>query len=153
MNKKIILSLLFFQFLRIVGNRSEAYAAAQPAPHSSKVLSATPTKQTPSYLLYNYYGDRYRDPFIPLLGEVHNDQSSDRSPQTASLVLKGIVQDANGRMALLTSGSSSYILRGGRLYNGRNHMLKGISGVVKTNSVIIIGSDRTVRELQVKVAL
>ena len=56
-------------------------------------------------------------------------------------------------MALLTSGVSSYILRGGRLYDGRNHLMKGISGVIKPNSVVLMGSDRTVRELKVSVTL
>ena len=64
-------------------------------------------------------------------------------------MLKGIVQDARGRMALLTSGVSSYILRGGRLYDVRNRMVKKISGVIKAESVILIGSDRTVRELRI----
>ena len=104
-----------------------------------------------SYKSYVYYGDRYRDPFIALNGDMRGDQSAlDRPPQIASLVLKGIVQDAKGRMALLTSGVSSYILKGGRLYDGRNRMVKKIAGVIKTESVVLIGADRTVRELKTK---
>ena len=52
------------------------------------------------------------DPFIPLNGDMRNDQEAlDRPPQIASMALKGIVQDAKGRMALLTSGMNSYILK------------------------------------------
>jgi len=67
--------------------------------------------------------------------------------------VKGIIQDDKGRVALLTSGISSYILRGGRLYDGRNHLMKGISGIVKSNTVILMGSDHTIKELHVTATL
>jgi hypothetical protein len=115
--------------------------------------SVTPSEAS-SYKNYTYYGDRYRDPFIPLNGEFRTDQSAlDRPPQIATLSLKGIVQDAKGRMALLTSGISSYVLKGGRLYDGRNRMVKKIAGVIKTESVVLIGADRTVREIKSKSAM
>src|SRR5579864_7150303 len=110
--------------------------------------------QTSSYKSYVYFGDRYRDPFIPLNSDFRTDQSAlERPPQVASLSLKGIVQDAKGRMALLTSGITSYILKGGRLYDGRNRMVKKIAGVIKTDSVVLIGADRTVREIKTKTPL
>src|SRR5882724_951384 len=115
----------------------------------TKPVSAA-TAEAAAYKTYTYYADRYRDPFIPLTGEFRTDQSLDRPPQIASLMLKGIVQDARGRMALLTSGVSSYILKGGRLYDGRNRMVKKIAGVIKTESVVLIGADRTVREIRTK---
>lgn len=125
---------------------------ASPAPTTP--VAATPAKPVPFYRTYSYYGDRYRDPFIPLTGDVRSDQAlQDRPPQIASLLLKGIVQDANGRIALLTSGANSYILRGGRLYDGRNRMVKKVAGIIKSDSVVIIGSDRTVRELKTKSSL
>jgi hypothetical protein len=127
-------------------------------PSSSQTAKAgltapEPAKPVPAYQLYSYYGDRYRDPFISLTGEAHVDQGADHPPQITSLLLKGIIQDSRGRVALLTSGASSYILRGGRLYDGRNHLMKGISGIVKMNTVILMGSDRTVRELHVTATL
>jgi hypothetical protein len=129
-----------------------AVSAAPNAP-ASPMTAAAPAA-TPSYKEYTYYGDRYRDPFIPLNGDIRTDQSAlDRPPQVSSLALKGIVQDARGRMALLTSGVNSYILKGGRLYDGRNRMVKKIAGVIKTESVVIIGADRTVVELKTKAPL
>ena len=119
---------------------------------SSVVLTSSATVSP--YKEYTYYGDRYRDPFIALNGDIRTDQEAlDRPPPVASLMLKGIVQDSKGRMALLTSGANSYILRGGRLYDGRNKMAKKIAGVIKTDSVVIIGADRTVRELKTKAPL
>ena len=132
------------------------YAAASGPITGVQVQAPSPKPSTPlseaaSYKNYTYYGDRYRDPFIPLNGDIRSDQSSyDRPPQITSLMLKGIVQDAKGRMALLTSGISSYILKGGRLYDGRNRMVKKIAGVIKTDSVVLIGADRTVREIRTK---
>jgi hypothetical protein len=127
-------------------------SATTPAAGGATALGAAKTTPSP-YSSYSYYGERYRDPFVPLLGEVRNDSALDRPPQIASLVLKGIVQDQNGRMALLVSGVSSYILRGGRLYDGRNRMVKKISGVIKPDSVVLIGGDRTVRELRTRPTL
>jgi hypothetical protein len=123
--------------------------AASTAVPSSTAAAPTPAAPKPAYLLYTYYGDRYRDPFLPLTGEFRGDQVADRPPQISSLMLKGIIQDQKSRVALLTSGVSSYILKGGRLYDGRNRMMKGISGVIKTGSVVLMGSDRTIRELRV----
>lgn len=117
----------------------------------SSAAASVSNGSSPSYKNYTYYGDRYRDPFIPLNGDTRSDQQAlDRPPQIASLTLKGIVQDAKGRMALLTSGVNSYILRGGRLYDDRNRLVKKMAGVIKTDSVVIIGADRTVRELKTK---
>ena len=104
-----------------------------------------PAAPPPSYLSYVYEGDRYRDPFISLNGDHGTD--NEHAPQIGSLILKGIVKDKTSRVALLTSGASSYILRGGRLYDSRNRPLKGMTGVIKAESVIIVGSDRTVREI------
>jgi hypothetical protein len=124
-------------------------AGMTPSRPAMTAIPAANQAPPPAYSQYTYYGDRYRDPFIPLTGEFRGDQGADRPPQVSSLLLKGIMQDAKGRIALLTSGISSYILRGGRLYDGRNHLMKGISGVIKTNSVVLMGSDRTVKELKV----
>jgi hypothetical protein len=120
-------------------------AAAQPAPPALGLTTAPAAAAEPAYQSYKYMGDRYRDPFIPLTGNTY--QATDRAPQVGSLVLKGIVEDSKGRVAIVSNGSSSYILRAGRLYDGRNHVVKGISGVVKAESVVLVGSDHTVKEL------
>ena len=137
---------------------SGAALTAAPAPlmkagadhkTAAAALSATPTKPLPLHQTYTYQADRYRDPFVPLVGAESKADTNDHAPQITSLTLKGIVQDAGGRMAVLTSGVSSYILKGGRLYDPHNKVVRGISGVVKSNSVMLIGSDRTVKELRI----
>jgi len=161
-NRKLIIlpAVLWYGLLpgKLSASASELTAnpgfQMQAAPSKATAASASPAEAAPSYKNYTYYGDRYRDPFIPLNGDIRSDQqAADRPPQIASLALKGIVQDAKGRMALLTGGVNSYILKGGRLYDGRNKMVKKIAGVIKTDSVVIIGADRTVRELKTKAPL
>jgi hypothetical protein len=149
MDKRLaVIALQIISFIAPSASYAAALAAAAPMP--GKTMAATNVnKSAPEYTSYTYYGDRYRDPFVALNGDYRNDQGADRPPQISSLLLKGIIQDAKGRVALLTSGVSSYILRGGRLYDGRNHMMKGISGIIKNNSVVLMGSDRTVKELKV----
>ena len=143
----------------LIGTLRSSLFSATPASVSTPVMqvlssgakpATAATAEAASYKSYTYYADRYRDPFVPLTGEFRTDQTLDHPPQIASLSLKGIVQDARGRMALLTSGVSSYILKGGRLYDGRNRMVKKIAGVIKTESVVLIGADRTVREIRTK---
>ena len=150
-------------FLLVSLNGTDLFSAgpvtvAAPAPSPALQVQAPGVKppsaavqEAASYKNYTYYADRYRDPFIPLNSDFRTDQSAmDRPPQIASLMLKGIVQDGRGRMALLTSGVNSYILKGGRLYDGRNRQVKKIAGVIKTESVVLIGADRTVREIRTK---
>jgi len=132
----------------VAGNMAPTPGVQVQTPGAKVASTAAPV---PFYKNYTYYGDRYRDPFVPLNGEFRTDQSSmERPPQVTALMLKGIVQDSRGRMALLTSGINSYILKGGRLYDGRNRMVKKIAGVIKTESVVLIGADRTVREIRTK---
>lgn len=149
MDKRLaVIALQVLSFIAPPATYAAAPVAAAPMPGNGIVAPST-NKPAPEYTTYTYYGDRYRDPFVALNGDYRNDQGADRPPQISSLLLKGIIQDAKGRVALLTSGVSSYILRGGRLYDGRNHMMKGISGIIKSNSVVLMGSDRTVKELKV----
>jgi hypothetical protein len=154
MNKPLTLSACFFVLTSAAGFFGAAICTGASTSNPGLQAPASPavsTLSTPSYRNYTYYGDHYRDPFIPLNGDIRGDQEAlDRTPQVSALMLKGIVQDAKGRMALLTSGVNSYILRGGRLYDSRNKMVKKIAGVIKTDSVVIIGADRTVRELKTK---
>lgn len=142
MNKRTFLLIAVF-----IGGTLAAWSVPTAKPLATPPAPAKPP--VPAYKTYTYYGERYRDPFIPLIGDSRgSSEIDDRPPQPQTLMLKGIVQDAKGRMALLTSGVSSYILRGGRLYDVRNRMVKKISGVIKAESVVLIGSDRTVRELR-----
>jgi len=134
-------------FLLLVVTSAQANVAK--VDPKAPAVAAPAAAPVPAYKAYDYVGERFRDPFIPLVGDGRSlDEHSNTPPPIASMMLKGIVQDSRGRMALLVSGASSYVMRGGRLYDARNRMVKRISGVVKADSVVLIGSDRTVRELR-----
>src|SRR5437868_199534 len=63
-------------------------ARVQPALAQAKApVAEHPPAPTPTYQLYSYYGDRYRDPFIALNGDYRGDQGADRPPQISSLML------------------------------------------------------------------
>jgi len=141
MNKPLLFAVVLINLGVYAAAPTTPTAKTPPIPQTSAVV--------PAYKSYDYLGDRFRDPFLPLIGDARAlDANNELPPSIASLILKGIVQDTKGRVALLTTGASSYVMRGGRLYDGRNRIVKKISGVVKADSVVVIGSDRTVRELR-----
>lgn len=100
---------------------------------------------------YEYQGDRYRDPFIPLGGRAAGTGRGELIiPQLGALALKGIIADQQKKVALIVGGGGVFVLKDGKLYDNRNRLIRGISGVVKDRSVILTGPDRTVRELALK---
>lgn len=101
----------------------------------------------------DYKGDKFRDPFIALNGEGYIVSSfSDEVPvpNIGSLVLKGVFDDGKLKMALISGGGINYILKGSRLYDNRQRTVRGISGIIKPDSVIIIAPDKTTKELKLK---
>lgn len=121
-----------------------------PAPLDTP--DQTPYKKK-EFIRTDYKGDKFRDPFIPLNGEgyvasSHSDEVP--VPNIGSLVLKGIFDDGKLKMALISGGGINYILKGSRLYDNRQRSVKGISGIIKSESVIIIAPDKTTKELKLK---
>lgn len=131
-----------------------------PAPTSNKTVSTqkmgketekgvvTTTAPVVPYLQYRYKGEQYRDPFVPLNSSSNMSQLM-TVPPLSTFLLKGVVQDTKGKVALFSSGNRSFIMRGGRFYDTQNKQIKGISGVVKPNSVLLISADKTTRELKI----
>lgn len=101
---------------------------------------------------FAYHGDRYRDPFIPLTGEGVPVTASEEvvTPNIGTLALKGIFNDGKIKMALISGGNISYVLKGSMLYDNRQRLVKGVSGVIKNDSVILIAPDKTTKELRLR---
>jgi len=122
-----------------------------PAPaQNGSGLTVYKKKETTHY---NYRGDKFRDPFVPLNGEGFNTSSlSDEVavPNLASLSLKGIFDDGKIKMALISGGGVNYILKGTHLYDNRQRLVRGISGVIKSESVLMIAPDKTTKEIKLK---
>jgi hypothetical protein len=102
---------------------------------------------------YYYQGERYRDPFVPLIGPGRSLYQPGEiiPPNLGTLMLKGIMTDRQGvNIAILSSGGVSYFLKNGRLYDSQYRLIPGITGVVKKDRVLVITSDRIVKELTIQ---
>lgn len=101
---------------------------------------------------YTYAGDRNRDPFQPLSldGSSPSPVGDVVVPPVGSLVLKGIMADGKQKIAIISGGGISYVLKGKYLYDNRQRLVSGITGVIKDESVIIIAPDKTTKELRLR---
>jgi len=99
-----------------------------------------------------YRGDIYKDPFFQLNEEAFPKNSVEGIvvPALNSLVLQGIIRDGDKSMALLKSGAISYTLVNGRIYDNRQRLIKGLSGIIRPDSVIIEGRGKTKREIKLR---
>lgn len=106
-------------------------------------------------VVYVYQGHRFRDPFIPLTGETAGVSRTKRGvylPNLRSLVLKGIIEDAGGLIALIIDGEGkNFILKEGKLVDPEGKIVPGISGIIKEGK-IIFSSGQTKVELKLKEA-
>lgn len=101
---------------------------------------------------YVYGGDRFRDPFVSIAGGAAQSAGADelRTPNVGALTLKGIFNDGKQPIAIVSGGAISYTLKGSRLYDNRNRLIKGITGVVRKDSVLLIAPDKTTKELKLR---
>ncbi|MHB9155783.1 MAG: hypothetical protein ACYC5N_08870 [Endomicrobiales bacterium] len=114
------------------------------------VKDAAPQKKETAR--HEYRGERFRDPFVPLNSDIVTANLSDDVPvpNISNLSLKGIFDDDKQKVALINGGQVNYLLKGNRLYDNRNRLVKGFSGVIRTESVLIIGADKTTKELRLR---
>jgi hypothetical protein len=117
-----------------------------PKANSSSSVTAAPKKEEEVYV---YKGGPKPDPFIPQNSEAPVAAAGDIViPNLSSLSLKGIFSIGKQRTALIAGTGITYILKDSRLYDSRQRLIKGISGAIKENSVILIAQDKTMRELK-----
>ncbi|MCK5105924.1 MAG: hypothetical protein KAQ76_00025 [Elusimicrobiales bacterium] len=95
-----------------------------------------------------------RDPMV--VSEVFGDQKtwpavkkSEISKTTFSiynLSLSGIMEDSSGKQAMLkdTKTMQIYVLRLGKLVDGKRKTVKGITGVIKGKQVILMTEDKKI---------
>ena len=105
---------------------------------------------------YSYPGAKNMDPFMVLVGRgskmaISEVSDLDEFPGSVltTLTLRGLVTDSNQKCALVSDTSGAkYAVKGGKVYDYRGRVLKGIVGIVKEKSVILITSDKTIKELK-----
>ena len=122
--------------------RAEPPPASTPAP----VKKPEPPK-------YAYPYDGRRDPFMPLVGTPGSYAGSSQDAQTitqsfSNLELKGILKAKSGKIAMISAtNGETYMLKSGRVFDRRNRVIHGVSGIIKENSVVLISQNKTVKEL------
>jgi len=53
-------------------------------------------------------------------------------------------------MAIISGLGSTYILRGSYLYDSRQRLIKGITGAIRKDSVIMIAPDKSTKVLMLR---
>lgn len=106
-------------------------SAAAPAGAEVKASTAAPNPST------IYTGERLRDPFLPAAAGGANAGkpfSVDADFSIHNLSLRGIMKDAGTNYALFADSGYgvSFILRNGKLYDGRNKPVPGITGKLRS---------------------
>lgn len=129
----------------------------KPQPVAAVSPSIQKKDETPKYV---YPHVSKRDPFIALITEggagggtriVDMESESgfiNKKGEFVNLELRGILKDKKGKVAMIAStGGEAYMLKSGKIYDKRNRIIEGISGIIKEQSVILISQNKTVKEL------
>ena len=123
---------------------------------ANKIMDVTlEAKEEPAQ--YFYPNANKRDPFTPLIGAdaaasaKSGVQAGLQKGELSKLELKGILRDRKGKVALISSADGEpYVLKSGRIYDRKNRMVSGVSGIIKENSVVLISQNRTITELSLR---
>lgn len=123
-------------------------------PPTTVAVQAQEAPQKLEVARYYYPSSDERDPFAPLSGSASYSGRSNSQmvfQNFANLELRGIMRDRKGKIAVIgaTSGEA-FVLKSGRIYDQRNHLINGVTGIIKESSVVLISSNRTVKELPLK---
>lgn len=126
--------------------------AASPASMSLAVSSP------PVAPVYEYGGGRFRDPFVPLVGNPNVGIDSPRpsseplSPfNPAGAELKGILKTTTGRWAVIrTSDGVTYLVQNGKVFDPKRKAVEGFQGIVKEKTVVILGPKNQEVEVRLK---
>jgi hypothetical protein len=149
MNKHILLSALGFfvcMFCACGKEPDVPDTAYGPKAYAAPMASQAVKKEEAPYV---YKGAQRPDPFVPLNIETAIVLTGEIViPNISTLSLKGIFSLGKQRTAIIAGVGTTYLLKDSRLYDNRQRLIKGISGAVKKDSVILIAQDKTMRELK-----
>lgn len=142
-NWRIYFLVLLTGVVFACGQKKEI-VSEKPVPALAPVVVSVST-ETKKIVLPQYYyqGEKYRDPFVPLVGGGKSAYQPTEivPPNLGTLTLKGIITDSKGvSMAILSSGGISYFLKSGRLYDSQYRLIPGISGIVRKDRVTVIAN-------------
>ncbi len=151
----LIIGFLFF-FILGCGKKEKKISTALPTtiPQNKLVTRVVADKKEKTGMRYEYKGGKYRNPLLSLTvkGEAIEGISEMTGANLSTLTLRGIIKDSQkGRLALIDDVSgSSYIVKGKKLINQRGRRVKGVVGIIKEKSVVLMTSDKGIKELKMK---
>ncbi|MCK5533650.1 hypothetical protein KAI68_00935 [bacterium] len=102
---------------------------------------------------YEYKGGRYRNPLMSLTvkGMTTEGIAEMTGASLATLTLRGIIKEQRKRLALIDDISgASYIVKDKKLINQQGKRVKGVVAIVKEKSVVLITSDKGIKELKLE---
>lgn len=105
---------------------------------------------------YNYPYPSERDPFISLIGGSKGGKRSARDSQRSienfsQLQLKGILQDPDGPVALISSNDGeTFRLKKEVIFDRRNKKMVGVSGTINNGKVTLYGPNNSTRVFTLK---
>ncbi|MBN1823334.1 MAG: hypothetical protein JW803_03335 [Endomicrobiales bacterium] len=152
MYRFLLILFLFPLFLTGCGDELPPEKVIMPPSRRPPLKAADASADGKIAKKFVYRGDKYRDPFVPLTGEgmVFGGSEEVNVPQVGGLALKGIIKEGKQKIALISGGGISYTLQNSRLYDSKQRLVKGITGIIKEESVVIIAPDKTTKELKLR---
>lgn len=152
MSRDIRFSFSCFLFLLVTffygcGDRKPSPSSTTVAP--SKIEDFTPPPKV-EISKYYYRGEKFQDPFIPLTASARALVPSEIViPNVHALTLKGIFVADGEKIAIVSGGGHSYMIRSNKLYDIRNRVIPGFYCRIKTESVTIKTGDVS-REIKLR---
>jgi hypothetical protein len=135
--------------------QSEEGTSSEVSPAFSPSVAVSTAPSTPPYV---YRGDRFRDPFIPLVGALSGGFDGPRlsleplgpfNPVGAEL--KGILKTTTGRWAVIrTVEGVTYLIQNGKIFDPKRKAVDGFQGIVKEKTVVILGPKNQEVEVRLK---
>jgi len=121
-------------------------APQRPQPVAAATVPDDETKEKPVYV---YSGERFKDPFMELGQSTSYSPDAIFNPNQAKV--KAIIYSPRIRSAVLqVSGSGSYFIKGGRIFDVMGKTMKGFRAKVFIDKVIISGETDDVFELKIR---
>lgn len=132
----------------------EMGSAVATSPVGLSVAVSSP----PAVPVYEYGGDRFRDPFVPLVGNTNGGFDTPRPPSDPTspfnpvgAELKGVLKTTTGRWAIIrTSDGVTYLVQNGKVFDPKRKVVEGFQGIVKEKTVVILGPKNQEVEVRLK---
>ncbi len=151
MNKSWLAPL--FMFFLILPGCGGGNTVSDVKPYVKPPVITPRTHEKTERPRYSYTGERFRDPFIALISDAPAQSANPGGivvPSLGTLALRGIIDDGRQKIAMISGNGAAYFLRDKRLFDTRQRLIPGYTGVIRADSVLLIAPDRTSKEFKLR---